>query len=65
MPLPSRVALVGAGRMGTPLCGRFVSAGHTVTVSDLRPEREEAVRSLGADWAPSQHVRRAVRGTAR
>ncbi|MEV7384528.1 NAD(P)-dependent oxidoreductase [Streptomyces sp. NPDC091215] len=51
--LPSRVALVGAGRMGTPLCGRFVSAGHTVTVSDLRPEREEAVRSLGADWAPS------------
>ncbi|MER7930700.1 NAD(P)-binding domain-containing protein [Streptomyces sp. NPDC096057] len=39
--------------MGTPLCGRFVSAGHRVTVSDLRPEREEAVRSLGANWAPS------------
>ncbi|MFE2423770.1 NAD(P)-dependent oxidoreductase [Streptomyces hokutonensis] len=51
--VPSRVALVGAGRMGTPLCGRLVSAGHTVTVADLRSEREEAVRSLGADWAPS------------
>ncbi|SNX55769.1 3-hydroxyisobutyrate dehydrogenase-like beta-hydroxyacid dehydrogenase [Streptomyces sp. TLI_55] len=51
--MPSRIALVGAGRMGTPLCGRFVSAGHTVTVSDLRPEREETVRSLGAGWAPS------------
>ncbi|MER6082412.1 NAD(P)-binding domain-containing protein [Streptomyces sp. NPDC001833] len=51
--LPSRVALTGSGRTGTPLCGRFVSAGHTVTVFDLRPEREAAVRSLGADWAPS------------
>ncbi|MGW3288582.1 NAD(P)-dependent oxidoreductase [Streptomyces sp. NPDC001002] len=51
--MPSRVTLVGAGRMGTPLCGRLVSAGHTVTVSDLRPEREEAVRLLGAGWAPS------------
>ncbi|MGY5058522.1 NAD(P)-dependent oxidoreductase [Streptomyces sp. 900105755] len=49
----SRVALVGVGRMGTPLCGRFVTAGHVVTAFDLRPEREEAVRSLGADWASS------------
>ncbi|MFJ4626829.1 NAD(P)-dependent oxidoreductase [Streptomyces sp. NPDC088847] len=49
----SRVALVGAGRMGRPLCGRLISAGHTVTVSDLRSEQEEVVRSLGADWAPS------------
>lgn len=39
--------------MGTPLCGRFVTAGHAVTAFDLRPEREEAVRSLGADWASS------------
>ncbi|MFF4632560.1 NAD(P)-dependent oxidoreductase [Streptomyces griseorubiginosus] len=51
--MPSRIALVGAGRMGTPLAGRFVSAGHTVTVADVRPEREEAVRSLGANWAAS------------
>jgi 3-hydroxyisobutyrate dehydrogenase-like beta-hydroxyacid dehydrogenase len=51
--VPSRVALVGVGRMGTPLCGRFVTAGHAVTAFDLRPEREEAVRSLGADWASS------------
>ncbi|MER6535488.1 NAD(P)-dependent oxidoreductase [Streptomyces sp. 900105755] len=51
--MPSRVALIGAGRMGTPLCGRLVSAGHAVTAFDLRPEREAAVRSLGADWAPS------------
>ncbi|MFJ8486775.1 NAD(P)-binding domain-containing protein [Streptomyces sp. NPDC094038] len=51
--MPSRVALVGVGRMGTPLCGRFVSAGHSVTAFDVRPEREEPARSLGADWAPS------------
>ncbi|MFE5033396.1 NAD(P)-dependent oxidoreductase [Streptomyces sp. NPDC056683] len=51
--MPSRVALVGVGRMGTPLCGRLVTAGHAVTAFDLRPEREEAVRSLGADWASS------------
>ncbi|MEU1273880.1 NAD(P)-binding domain-containing protein [Streptomyces sp. NPDC005799] len=51
--MPSRIALVGAGRMRTPLCGGFVSGGHTVTVSDLRPEREEVVRSLGANWVPS------------
>ncbi|MEU9348416.1 NAD(P)-dependent oxidoreductase [Streptomyces sp. NPDC048278] len=48
-----RVAFVGAGRMGTPVCGRFVSAGHAVTVFDVRPEREGAVRSLGAGWARS------------
>ncbi|MFG2957577.1 NAD(P)-dependent oxidoreductase [Streptomyces sp. NPDC048291] len=51
--MPSRVALVGVGRMGTPLCGRFVSAGHSVTAFDVRPEREQPARSLGADWAPS------------
>ncbi|MFG2968141.1 NAD(P)-dependent oxidoreductase [Streptomyces sp. NPDC048288] len=51
--VPSRVALVGVGRMGTPLCGRLVSAGHTVTAFDVRPEREAPVRSSGADWAPS------------
>ncbi|MEV7323810.1 NAD(P)-dependent oxidoreductase [Streptomyces sp. NPDC093970] len=51
--MTSRVALVGAGRMGTPLCGRLVSAGHTVTVCDLRPEREPPVRALGAQWSPS------------
>ncbi|MFJ9633408.1 NAD(P)-dependent oxidoreductase [Streptomyces sp. NPDC101175] len=51
--VPSRIALLGAGRMGTPLCGRLVSAGHTVTVSDPRAEREAPVRSSGADWAPS------------
>ncbi|MEU8931524.1 NAD(P)-dependent oxidoreductase [Streptomyces sp. NPDC048409] len=51
--MASRIALVGAGRMGTPLCGRFVSAGHTVTVCDRRPEREPVVRALGAEWASS------------
>ena len=48
-----RVALVGVGRMGTALCGRFVSAGYAVTAFDVRPEREESVRSLGAGWASS------------
>ncbi|MEU2421132.1 NAD(P)-dependent oxidoreductase [Streptomyces sp. NPDC007851] len=51
--MPSRIALVGVGRMGTPLCGRFVAAGHTVTAFDTRSEQEAAARSSGADWAPS------------
>ncbi|MFJ9351250.1 NAD(P)-dependent oxidoreductase [Streptomyces sp. NPDC101237] len=51
--MTSRIALVGAGRMGTPLCGRFVSAGHVVAACDLRPEREAVVRALGAEWASS------------
>ncbi|WP_329459060.1 NAD(P)-dependent oxidoreductase [Streptomyces sp. NBC_01497] len=51
--MPSHIALVGIGRMGTPLCGRFVRAGHRVTAFDLRPERQEAVRASGADWALS------------
>lgn len=49
----ARVALIGVGRMGTPLCARLVAAGHPVTAFDLRPEREEPARSAGADWAPS------------
>jgi 3-hydroxyisobutyrate dehydrogenase len=51
--MSARIALIGAGRMGTPLCGRLVRAGHVVTASDLLPEREEAVRALGAEWAPT------------
>ncbi|MCF3963656.1 NAD(P)-dependent oxidoreductase [Streptomyces fuscigenes] len=48
-----RTALIGTGRMGTPLCGRLVRAGHRVLAHDLRPEREAAVRAVGARWAPT------------
>ncbi|MEU3183572.1 NAD(P)-dependent oxidoreductase [Streptomyces sp. NPDC006923] len=52
-PALSRVALLGAGRMGTPVCGRLVRAGHRVAAFDPRPEREHAVRSVGAEWGRS------------
>jgi 3-hydroxyisobutyrate dehydrogenase len=51
----SRVALIGAGRMGLPMCGNLVSAGHTVTATDLRPEVAGAVTAAGAAWAPTAH----------
>ncbi|MGC4940648.1 NAD(P)-dependent oxidoreductase [Kribbella sp. DT2] len=45
------VAVVGAGRIGTPLIERLVAAGHEVTAYDVRAERRTAVEEAGARWS--------------
>ncbi|MDX3075417.1 NAD(P)-dependent oxidoreductase [Streptomyces sp. MI02-7b] len=49
----STVCLLGVGRMGEPMCGNLVRAGHEVRAFDVRPERREAVVSRGARWPGS------------
>ena len=49
----SRVALIGLGRMGLPICHRLLNAGHTVLATDLDPRRVELAARAGALAAPS------------
>lgn len=49
----SVIGFVGIGQMGTPMCTNLVRAGYRVIASDVRPERQETVESLGAEWAPT------------
>jgi 3-hydroxyisobutyrate dehydrogenase-like beta-hydroxyacid dehydrogenase len=44
------VGLVGAGRMGLPICARLTAAGFSVLVADSDPAREAVVRAAGASW---------------
>ena len=50
----SDVVVVGAGRMGAPIVGRLVAAGHTVGVRDVRPAVRPAIEAAGAGWLPDQ-----------
>lgn len=43
-----RVGFIGAGRMGTPMVGRLVEAGHRVTVLARTADKREPVLQLGA-----------------
>ena len=43
------VAVVGVGRMGTPLIARLVAAGHDVVATDIR-DRRSAVEEAGGRW---------------
>lgn len=56
----ARVALVGLGRMGMPICANLVRAGHDVVATDARADLEGATRAAGACWGPS--ARAAVKG---
>jgi 3-hydroxyisobutyrate dehydrogenase len=47
------VAVIGAGRIGSPVVANLVAAGHRVRVFDVRAEVEAGVRALGANWAQS------------
>jgi 3-hydroxyisobutyrate dehydrogenase-like beta-hydroxyacid dehydrogenase len=52
-----RVALIGAGRMGSAMAGRVVDAGHDVVVFNrTRSRAEEAARRTGARVADSARV---------
>ena len=48
----ANVGVIGAGRMGTPIIGHLVKQGFSTCASDLNPERESAVKALGAAWVP-------------
>lgn len=43
-----KIGFVGAGRMGTPMVGRLVQAGHTVTALGRDDEKRSAIAELGA-----------------
>jgi 3-hydroxyisobutyrate dehydrogenase-like beta-hydroxyacid dehydrogenase len=44
----SHVGFVGAGRIGAPMIGRLVEAGHHVRAVGRSPEKRDAVEKLGA-----------------
>lgn len=48
-----KIAWIGAGKMGLPICKRLKSAGHAVTVLARMPAKAEALASLGLDCANS------------
>jgi 3-hydroxyisobutyrate dehydrogenase-like beta-hydroxyacid dehydrogenase len=51
-----KIAFIGAGKMGLPVCKRLKAAGHDVHVLARRPEQEKDLRELGfavADTVPA------------
>ncbi|HEY3727849.1 MAG TPA: NAD(P)-dependent oxidoreductase [Solirubrobacteraceae bacterium] len=52
-PPRTKLAFIGLGRMGLPMCARLISAGFEVRATDLRSEPRRAVVSLGGGWAQS------------
>jgi 3-hydroxyisobutyrate dehydrogenase-like beta-hydroxyacid dehydrogenase len=48
-----RVAFLGLGKMGTPIAGRILAAGHTLTIWNRTPGRAEPLVSHGAHAAGS------------
>jgi len=44
-----RVGFIGAGRMGRPMVGRLVNAGHQVRVLGRSDEKRSAIAELGAE----------------
>jgi 3-hydroxyisobutyrate dehydrogenase len=49
----SRVAVVGLGRMGLPICAALVSAGYQVIATDKRAECKAGATMRGAAWRES------------
>lgn len=48
--IPRRVAVLGAGRIGSALVARLTGAGYTVSVFDPRDEVRDGVVRSGAEW---------------
>jgi 3-hydroxyisobutyrate dehydrogenase len=48
-----RVGLIGAGLMGQPIGLRLLESGHDLIVADIRPERLQPLKALGARIAQS------------
>ena len=51
--MSTRVAFIGLGHMGGPMCARVAAAGFAVTAYDLRPGAVEAAVAAGATGAAS------------
>jgi len=49
----ARLAFCGLGRMGAPMAGRLLEAGHDLVVWNRSPERASALVERGASAAPS------------
>ncbi len=47
MMAPQKIAWIGAGKMGLPICKRLKAAGHDVHVLARRPERSTILGGLG------------------
>lgn len=50
MSVSETIGLIGAGRMGLPICRRLVRAGFDVIAGDRELGREEDVRAAGGRW---------------
>ncbi len=48
-----KVGFIGLGRMGAPMCGNILAAGHDLLVHDVRPEAAAGLLAAGAAWAGS------------
>lgn len=48
-----RIAFLGLGNMGGPMCSNLLNAGHPVTAFDLSPAARDAAKSAGAAIAGS------------
>jgi len=46
-----RLALIGTGRMGTPIAARLRAAGHRLVVHDAAPEARERMAAEGFEVA--------------
>lgn len=44
------MGVIGAGRMGLPICARLAAAGHPVVATDLRDSQRPAAEAAGARW---------------
>jgi 3-hydroxyisobutyrate dehydrogenase len=60
----SVVGLIGAGRMGLPIIGHLVGAGHSVLVNDIDPGKRAAAEAKGAQWVESSQVAGEIAGRA-
>jgi 3-hydroxyisobutyrate dehydrogenase len=51
--ITTKVGVIGAGRMGTPIIGHLVKKGFATTACDVNPACQTAVLARGAGWATS------------
>src|SRR5579872_588137 len=51
--MPDSLGFVGTGKMGAPMAGRLIDAGHSLTVYDIRDEAMAPLVARGAAKARS------------